>query len=647
MVSLKLNVFGGMAPKYGVEDLKESYAEISDNVNLYSSDLIPYRKPKFIERVPDGIKHIFPLYTNDNSIKEWVKFSKDVDVVPSTISDTNQRFYVTGNGRPKVSDKDTYPVFYDLGIPKPRSVPVATVGAGGTPPALARVYVYTFVSEWGEEGQPSDPSPTVNANDGAIVTITNIQTSQPALIFIGTIELASDFPTSSSVSVHDYYRITADVTDNDVTKTNTGQAFKVGDNIEWDGISWKKLAETIFSTNITKKRIYRTSDIGSDADYQFVAEIPISQSTYVDTVLIADLVEPLATIDYRMAPEFLSGLIFLPNGIFVGFSGKEIFFSEPYLPHAWPEKYALSVESNIIGLAPNGGTSFIVCTNRYPYQCTGNTPDVMTLRRIEVDLPCASKRSIVDMGRGAMYASSKGLVFSQEYAGTFLKTKDVHDWETFEPYAPQDFTSVYYDSKYMASYVGGSIVYDLDQEEFITNVQQRFDAAYYDARNAKMYYVWESAIYEFDSREEGKLTYRWRSKKFRLNEYSNMGAARIIADFEKNMVDKNTSPDGQNDLLVNPTGAINTKQINGTNCAINGSEIKDMGSSFGYISGSGVCLFLLYVDGRLVFKRYVQNNKIFRLPLGYKSDNFQIEIRANIRVREIHVAETPIGLKQI
>jgi len=57
----------------------------------------------------------------------------------------------------------------------------------------------------------------------------------------GSITVAADFPTSADVTTGWTYIITADVTDNDVTKTNTGQSFEAGQEITWNGINWTEL----------------------------------------------------------------------------------------------------------------------------------------------------------------------------------------------------------------------------------------------------------------------------------------------------------------------------------------------------------------------------------------------------------------------
>jgi hypothetical protein len=56
--------------------------------------------------------------------------------------------------------------------------------------------------------------------------------------FIGAIAVAADFPTPAVVENGWMYRVTAAVTDNDPTKTNTGDSFVTGDEIVWNGTDW-------------------------------------------------------------------------------------------------------------------------------------------------------------------------------------------------------------------------------------------------------------------------------------------------------------------------------------------------------------------------------------------------------------------------
>ena len=80
----------------------------------------------------------------------------------------------------------------------------------------------------------------------------DIVTNAAAIVALGTpfdykgsIAAAGDFPTAVLVEDGWAYLITADVIDNDGTKTNTGDAFKDGDEVVWNGTDWTRLGRKV------------------------------------------------------------------------------------------------------------------------------------------------------------------------------------------------------------------------------------------------------------------------------------------------------------------------------------------------------------------------------------------------------------------
>ena len=70
-------------------------------------------------------------------------------------------------------------------------------------------------------------------------------------LFKGEINVNSDFPTSLLVDNGWCYAIGTDVTDNDASKTNTGQSFLEGDEIAWNGTNWSTLPSGTIVTQIS------------------------------------------------------------------------------------------------------------------------------------------------------------------------------------------------------------------------------------------------------------------------------------------------------------------------------------------------------------------------------------------------------------
>ncbi len=112
--------------------------------------------------------------------QHWLAFTVDADVVRSPIADDPyKRIYWTGDGKPRMAAVDTatagVPPFpnqsYDLGVPAPSGDIVAAGDAINEEPVIAldTAYVHTYVTVYGEEGPPSDPSNIVvrwDSDDG-------------------------------------------------------------------------------------------------------------------------------------------------------------------------------------------------------------------------------------------------------------------------------------------------------------------------------------------------------------------------------------------------------------------------------------------------------------------------------------------------
>lgn len=55
--------------------------------------------------------------------------------------------------------------------------------------------------------------------------------------------------------------------------------------------------------------------------------------------------------------------------------------------------------------------------------------------------------------------------------------------------------------------------------------------------------------------------------------------------------------------------------------------------------------FKLFVNKTLQFTTTRASSDIFRLPQGYKTDTYEVEVAGNVRVRSIHLGETPLSFK--
>lgn len=286
------------------------------------------------------------------------------------------------------------------------------------------------------------------------------------------------------------------------------------------------------SYEISLKRIYRSSTVGSTAQFQFVAEIPVGTTSYIDSIDQAALGEVLPTEGWIPPPAGLKGLRMLANGAAVGFVGRTIHLSEPNLPHAWPHSY--TIDYDIVGIGVFGQTVAVLTTS-YPYLLQGADPAAMTPTKIEVPQACASKRSIIETGDGVMYASPDGLVSLG--SGISVITQNLLSRDQWQAYNPSLMEAYLYNGRIHCFYTTtggarGTLMFDPTGQGAIfttTDVASAsaVTAGYYDPKSDVLYLAQAGNIVRFD--QGSTLTATWRSKVYRLPWPQNMTVGQVRA----------------------------------------------------------------------------------------------------------------------
>ena len=356
--------FSGIAPGVAPRLLAEQFGQTAQNIDFESGRLVPTKQDTDTYTLQSGNRRSIYFYRDTNWL-EWP--NEGVSVVPGPIAnDTNERLYYTGDDYPRVgtvtsmiTGSSGYPaVSYRLGVPAPSAAPSiaksGTAAADETPET--RSYVYTLVTDLGEEGPPSAASTTLDVTSTETVTVSMPSGNNPS-----------------------------------------GNYF--------------------FST-AAKKRIYRSNTGSNFTDFQFVGEVAFSATSFSDTVASAALGEVLPSGTWIGPPDDdtalypdgpMQGLTAVGNGVMAGFSGKRFCLSEPFLPHAWPIDYRITLEEDIVDIAATGN-GVVAMTNGTPYFITGTDPAALTPIRIDLAQACVNRNSVVDMGEYVLYASPDGLV---------------------------------------------------------------------------------------------------------------------------------------------------------------------------------------------------------------------------------------------
>lgn len=208
----------------------------------------------------------------------------------------------------------------------------------------------------------------------------------------------------------------------------------------------------------SRKRLYRTAQGTTDAEYQLVADLPSETARYTDTKNDTALGETLATDDWIGPPTNLHSIQAHPHGFLEGLSGKTLCRSEPYAPHAWPLKYQRPIPADATALGIFSNTT-VVLTLDVPYLFTGTHPSSMQRERLSGGERCEVKRSVANGPDGVAYQGLTGMHFVGFPGAPVRSTRDLLPESLF---SAADTVSAVYNGKLVWIVSGATVGYVLD-----------------------------------------------------------------------------------------------------------------------------------------------------------------------------------------
>jgi hypothetical protein len=543
--------FGGIMPRLDPRRMPDHAAQTAINCDLRSATLQAFKTHSFVwTPTKAGVKQTiyrFGETVSDESLY-WLTWTADVDVARTQISgDTTERTIFTGD-----------PAF---GHPRWTDATLALTGGGSDYPIAS----YRL-------GVPPPASAPTN----------------------GGISGTGSGTDETRAYVYCYVTVGGDVGQPSAPLEVTIQD---GQSLTLNG-----LVAAPAGYNINRKWIYRTlTGASSGTDYQFVAEVIDGTTSYVDSKPNKELGESMFSLDYEVPPAGLKGVENLPNGMMAGFNGIDVYYSEPYRPYAWPTKYRQVVDTPIVGLGTFGET-LVVCTRGKPYVMFGTDPNAISVKKLELQQACVSKRSIVNMGDAVMYASPDGIVRVGPGL-TDVVTRDFIDKDFWTSLNPSSIHAYSYDGKYVAFYdngTPGSFVFDPTDPlaPFAFNTISA-TAGYNDEVRDGLFLAIGSEIRQFDD-NASRLTYTWRSKKVETPRALNFGWAKIEA----------------NGWPV--TFKLYARDINPASGTYNQTVLK--------------------------MTKSVTNSRPFSLPSGYVSDEWEVQLEGDKEVTAAYLAQSALEL---
>lgn len=545
MAGFKIDRFNGAAPKVDPRLLSNTAAQTAQNADLVSGKLEAWKgltsESCAVSSTTASI-HLFDSGT------KWLESVRDVNYVKGPIAgDTYERTYYTNemygsDNSPRMtyttinsgSGCDDFPKnSYLLGLPAPASSPTLNVTGTSTGNDDDRVYVYTYVTALGEEGPPCTASAIATVGDGQTCTLSGLSTGPSG------------------------------------------------------------------AYNVTHKRIYRAaSNSAGVADYLYLTQVAVATTSYADSASTSALGETLPSANWVAPPSStyatgpLLGLTMMANGVMAGFTGKELCFSEPNMPHAWPESYRLTMEYDIVAIGA-AGASLIVATEANPYIVTGVDPLSMTAVKLDLNQACVSKRSLVDMGESIIFASPDGLV-SISPSGGALITREIIDREYWQSLSPENIHGYYVEGKYLGFYntTGSGFVFDPKTGDFTTvSAGANVTAGHNDLETDTLYLAAGGDIKKWNL-NASRLSYTWKTKVLETVKPLSFGVLEVM----------------------------------------------------GEQSASSPITAKVYRDGSLIHTVSLTSSDPVRLPSGTLSKEWEVQVEGSAKLESIIIAETMTDL---
>jgi hypothetical protein len=534
--------------------IKDYEAQLAKNCDLSRGDLRPFRAHTRIQNLDDGV--LKSLYNwKLTSSDYWIASILELHFARSPVpAEQHSRVYVTGEEQPRVltSSIQSYPFdfdtdYYKLGVPAPTIAP--TIGGSYVAGSNYRAYIYTYVVKLDD----------LDAEEGINSPIASI----------------SDYGSGSPVL----------------------SAF----------------VEPPSQRSIGKIRVYRTSSSSSGAsDFRFTDEfdtdgIDFSTFTYTDNIAEADLGEVLSTSAFSVPPDGLKSIIALKNGSLAGYAGRRVYFSEPYLPHAWPYSYALDANIRGIGLI---GSTIVVLTDEKIYLMEGQ-PEAISTQKFAARYPCVSSRGIVSCEVGVFYPANDGIVLVT-YDGPILYSYEYINRDQFTiNYSPSSISAEYFNNKYFAYHGGGSFIIDV-REKTLSGITDPLLASvvHHSLVDDELYFVAfgddsnENALYKFEGNKDGTfLRYTYRSKDYIFASEINLSSCKIVIAPD---VSENVANIADNIAIFTGSsgGAVNEFVVNAGGAVPNYDALVKTYST----------VFKFYGDKNLLFTKTITGTDTFRLP---------------------------------
>lgn len=579
MATLRFAQFSGEIPKLISRLLPDSGSQHSENVRLDDGGLTPIRKARAVHTFgSSGLNTIYKFGST------WLSWATVVNAVPGPVA--TDRLYYTGDGVPKMRVGSTV---YNLKVPFPTAQLTGAVSGVGSGNVTTRLYVYTFVTDFGEESEPCPISADINWQAGQTVTLSGFQAA----------------PVGRAITKQRIYR-----------SQSSNQA----------GTDLFFLEERAASTS---------NFVDTYAPDAFGEVLPSRDYNQPPDDLTGLVALPNGMMAGFSGKQLCFCEPFQPHA-----------WPEKYrLTTAFPIVGLGSYGTTVV--AGTTGFPYVVSGNSpdamIEEKIEVNLPCVNGRGLVDLGYSVAypSNDGLVVVSNGGATVATDNLFTRPDWQrlspGTLVGGQ----------FTGRYFASFLYLEADGETTTEGTVAIDLTgQQPFVLRYPFRADAFYYDLPTGQLYYLAGDTVYEFDAQGQENEIMTWKSKRFVLPAPVSMGAILVESGISETIEQKQARLDAIAAIQASNAALIASASMGSE---IDGSAMDVLGINTDTLQPMPTAPFVsvkVYADGVLV--RTVSDlDKVKRIRGDRKAKVWEIQVNGTAEVEQVTLATTQRELNEV
>lgn len=404
-------------------------------------------------------------------------------------------------------------------------------------------------------------------------------------------------------------------------------------------------------SNAVARRWYR-SVIGSKGEVVWLFVTESASSGFIDAKCQYELGESLITDEHAPPPECILGVAPYGDTTTVVWTNKNLYFSEPMMPHAYKERHIQRVFYNIVavqGFIDNVESEhtykLAIFTDGLPYVVYGHLPDNATIREVQDWQPCVSARSVCTAEGLVYYTSPHGIV---AFSGSNAKviTADFFTENEWAAMLPHTQRLCFWSGRLWGFHDRGGFQMrtsnsDVDRVEFVTELSDNYDACIA-APDTPMYVAARGdpvQLLKWCDNTSQRMRYTWRARVEVQSGMWRPSSMKVVGE----------------DITAHRKRTSRTLHDHWTQWrATNGASVEAFIAAHPQykpfyeqlLSKQPSVEVTVYADDEVYYKRRVNHGMPFRLPRIRRAINWDVEISGTTTVTELHMQTSNEDLTQ-